>query len=181
VSRVSRTGRSSGAIFAGTVLLVGLSGCDDQVKFVPWFETMTEQPAIQTYESRPSAAPEGSVPVNAVRPYTLAEADTMLVNPLGPTPEVLEAGKKTFTNFCLPCHGTTGVGDGPVVGPNRLPPIPTINLLSERTRGRSDGYIWGMIENGRGLMPAYRRVPREDRWALVNYVRSLQAAAEAGP
>ncbi|MFQ5746926.1 MAG: c-type cytochrome [Gemmatimonadota bacterium] len=175
----ARGGRT-GALVAGAALLVGLSACDDQVKRVPWFDTMTEQPAVQTYEERPVPAPEGAVPVDAVRPYTLAEADTMLVNPVAPATE-LERGKAAFTDFCLPCHGSTGIGDGPVIGPNRLPPIPTVNLTSERARGLSDGYIWGMIENGRGLMPAYRRVPRAERWALVNYVRSLQAAAEGAP
>ena len=36
-----------------------------------------------------------------------------------------------------------------------------------------------MIGNGRGLMPAYRRIPAMDRWYLVAYVRQLQAEAMA--
>jgi hypothetical protein len=64
-----------------------------------------------------------------------------------------------------------------VVGPNRLPPLPTLNLLSERALDLSDGYIYGMIANGRGVMPSYRRVQHEDRWYLVEYVRKLQEDA----
>ena len=40
--------------------------------------------------------------------------------------------------------------------------------------GRTDGYILGMIRNGRGLMPSYNRIEELDRWDVVNYVRGLQ-------
>ncbi len=91
----------------------------------------------------------------------------------------LEQGEILFLQFCVMCHGETGAGDGPVVGPNRLPPLPTLNLLSERAQDLSDGYIYGMIANGRGVMPSYRRVQHEDRWYLVEYVRKLQEEAPA--
>jgi hypothetical protein len=39
---------------------------------------------------------------------------------------------------------------------------------------RSDGYVYNLIRNGGGRMPSYKRIPREDRWHLVNYVRYLQ-------
>jgi hypothetical protein len=68
-----------------------------------------------------------------------------------------------------------------VVGENRLPPLPTLNLLSDRAKNDlSDGYIWGMIANGRGVMPAYRRIPQESRWQIVEYVRFLQDASSGG-
>ena len=38
----------------------------------------------------------------------------------------------------------------------------------------TDGYIFGMIRNGRGLMPTYNRIEEMDRWDVVNYVRGLQ-------
>ena len=37
-----------------------------------------------------------------------------------------------------------------------------------------DGYIFGMIRNGRGLMPTYNRIEEPDRWDIINYLRSLQ-------
>jgi mono/diheme cytochrome c family protein len=175
---IKGTGRHGSVLVLVGALALGSAGCDDQVKYISWFETMTQQPAVETYEAPASLPPEGTVPVGAVRTYTLAEADTALTNPLAPTAEVLERGEVLYVRFCLPCHGDTGAGDGPVIGPNRLPPLPTLNLLSERAMNElSDGYIWGMIANGRGVMPAYRRIPHEDRWPLVTYVRSLQAAA----
>lgn len=174
----SRSG--SPAVALAAVLVLSLGGCDDQVKYVPWFETMVRQPSIETYETALALPVEGTVPVGAERHYDLLEADTALTSPLVSSPEALEHGKVLYARFCLPCHGETGAGDGPVIGPNRLPPLPTLNLLSDRARNElSDGYVWGMIANGRGVMPGYRRVPHEDRWYLVAYVRSLQAAAPA--
>jgi mono/diheme cytochrome c family protein len=48
--------------------------------------------------------------------------------------------------------------------------------------GFPDGYIYSTIRYGRGIMPRYgdKIVTPEARWAVVNYVRRLQAAAGGG-
>lgn len=164
-----------------TVAVAGaVSACDDQVKYVSWFETMTTQPSVETYEAQPMAPVAGTVPAGSQRHLDLLAADTLLSNPLEGSPEDLERGEVLYLQFCVMCHGETGAGDGPVVGPNRLPPLPTLNLLSERALDLSDGYIYGMIANGRGVMPSYRRVQHEARWYLVEYVRRLQEDAPEG-
>lgn len=177
-----KDGRRNRRGLVGALLLaaVAASACDDQVKYVSWFETMVSQPSVETYEAEPVAPVEGTVPVGSARHLELLAADTLLTNPVAGGGANLERGEMLYLQFCIPCHGETGAGDGPVVGPNRLPPLPTLNLLSERALNLSDGYIYGMIANGRGVMPSYRRVPHEDRWFLVEYVRTLQDAAPAG-
>ena len=62
------------------------------------------------------------------------------------------------------------MGDGPATQFG----MPGINLTTDVTRGRADGYIFGMIRNGRGLMPPYNRIEEMDRWDVVNYLRGLQ-------
>jgi hypothetical protein len=54
--------------------------------------------------------------------------------------------------------------------------VPAPNLLTPITKGRTDGYLYGMIRNGRGLMPNYNRIEDDDRWDVVNYVRALQGS-----
>ncbi len=162
-------------------LTVALTGCDDQVKRVPWFKTMFRTESVRTYEAEMTTAPEGTVYLGAGRHFDLLAADTLLNNPLVRTDDVLERGEVLYLQFCIMCHGEEGAGDGPVVGENRLPPLPTLNLLSERAKNDlSDGYIWGMIANGRGVMPSYRRIPHEDRWQIVEYVRELQTRSAGG-
>lgn len=180
--RTSPRGRVGG-LAAVLALLVALAGCDDQLKHVDTFAFMVDGPATETYEEQPRPFPEGAVPVDGRRSYTLTEADTALSNPLESRTENIRQGRQAYVNFCLPCHGESGRGDGPVINnpgdghPRRLPYIPTANLLSERARSYSDGYLYGMITNGRGLMPSYRRIEREKRWQLVLYVRHLQRTA----
>jgi mono/diheme cytochrome c family protein len=162
------------APIAVLALAVAGAACDDQIKYVPIFSTMTEQPSIEAYERAALTPPAGAVALGSERSYTLAEADS-LSSPLAPEAVDLALGEQSFLTFCSVCHGTDARGRGPVVGPNRIPDIPTLNLHSDQARGYSDGYIWGMITNGRGLMPSYRRIPVEERWQVVAYVRALQA------
>lgn len=190
-----RSGEARGGAAVGRrlavalVLVLATAGCDNIVKHIPIFATMVDTESIETYEQQPVPPPEGAVPVSGDDPdFALSVADTAseLQNPLSGTEAQLARGDSLFGVFCLPCHGPEGKGQGPVVNsdgqhPRRLPFIPTVNLTSETGPTRSDGYIWGMIENGRGLMPAYRRVPEEDRWYIIEYVRKLQRDAGADP
>ena len=70
-------------------------------------------------------------------------------------------------------------------GPATKYGMPGINLTTDVTKGRTEGYIFGMIRNGRGLMPPYNRIEEPDRWDVVNYLRGLQGSigktVETGP
>jgi mono/diheme cytochrome c family protein len=163
------------AIVAGSV-----SACDDQLKYIPIFSTMSWQPSVEAFEAAPRTRVAGTMAIDGERHYTLIEADSMLSNPTSGSAAELAQGAELFAVFCTPCHGPAGQGDGSVVGANRIPDIPLLNVTSDLTRSYSDGYIWGMITNGRGLMPSYRRIPADERWLIVNYVRQLQRDAAAG-
>ena len=63
-------------------VLLATAACDDQVKYVPWFETMTTQPSIETYEAEPVGPVAGTVAVGSQRHLDLLAADTLLQNPL---------------------------------------------------------------------------------------------------
>ena len=164
--------------FFAIAAALALGACDDQIKYVPVFSTMSTQPSVEAYETEGLPRVPGTMSIDAHREYTLFEADSMLANPTSGAAG--ERGAELYRQFCTPCHGSAGLGDGPIVGPNRLPPLPTLNITSDLTRGYSDGYIWGMITNGRGVMPSYRRIPADERWLVVNYVRQLQRDASAG-
>jgi len=87
-------------------------------------------------------------------------------------------GDSLFQTYCSVCHGQSGNGQAPITSR-----FPAPSLLTAQARGASDSYIYGMIRYGRGLMPRYGdKVYRpEDRWAIVNYVRTLQGSGEAAP
>ncbi len=159
-----------------------LSACDDQIKYVPFFSTMATQPSVEAFEeAAPRAVVPGTMPIDGQRTYGLLEADTALSSPLAGTAAELAHGQELYQTFCVVCHGAEGAGDGSVVGPNRIPPLPLLEIRSQRTAAFSDGYIWGMITNGRGLMPSYKRIPAAERWYIVGWVRELQRQAGNAP
>jgi len=54
-----------------------------------------------------------------------------------------------------------------------------LSLLTAQARAYKDGYIYSMLRYGRNRMPQYgdKIVRPDERWAVVDYVRSLQAKA----
>ena len=110
-------------------------------------------------------------------PYAYAgkpdEAGKFLVNPLPPSALVLERGRTGFLTFCSPCHGNFGRGDSRLRG--QFPNPPT--LLSDKVRNWPDGSIYHVITEGQNIMPSYAgQVRKDDRWAIVHFIRALQRA-----
>ena len=100
----------------------------------------------------------------------------VLSNPHFPTKENLELGQKKYLTYCSPCHGNYGDGDSRLAG--QFPNPPTLH--SERARNFPDGMIYHIITVGQNVMPSYAsQVTRDERWAIVNYIRALQRAKNA--
>lgn len=118
---------------------------------------------------------EGSVARGFI-PYPFKGEDNpreVLLNPFIPTKENIELGKKKYLTYCSPCHGDFGDGDSRLKG--QFPNPPTLH--SSRGREFSDGMIYHIITNGQNIMPSYAsQIARDERWAIVNYIRVLQRA-----
>jgi mono/diheme cytochrome c family protein len=173
-------------------VVLAASGCE-------WFTDFKRQPSIWTWEVvspkdslKPSrGAPQFSVPVSgtAVAGFQVSytalpgtiDSMSAIANPTPVSDASLLNGRKYFQINCAVCHGEKGMGDGPATKFG----MPGINLTMDVTKGRSDGYIFGMIRNGRGMMPPYNRIEESDRWDVVNYLRGLQGSigktVETGP
>jgi copper transport protein len=107
-----------------------------------------------------------------VRPASTASGE--LANPIPPNPESVAAGKVVFTTNCVPCHGVSGKGDGPIgITLNPRPADLTIHAVPGV---HSDGQLFEWITNGfpGSVMPAFKKVlSDDDRWNLVNYMRTF--------
>jgi mono/diheme cytochrome c family protein len=151
-----------------------------------WFTDFKRQPSISTWEPLvDSATPSRGQPQMSVSTGGTAMAgfqvsygafpatiDSMagIPNPTPVSDSSLANGRKYFQINCAVCHGERAMGDGPATKFG----MPGINLTMDITKARTDGYIFGMIRNGRGLMPPYNRIEEMDRWDVVNYLRALQ-------
>lgn len=140
------------------------------------YESFTASPVTRDGKTMIAPAPgtiaRGAKPFRYdVGPGEAARAGRELANPLERTERTLARGEKVFRVFCTPCHGTRGLGDGPVVPPFSKPP----SLLGEKARSLPDGQIFHIIARGQNLMPAHAiQVTPEDRWKVIHFIRSLQ-------
>ncbi len=103
-----------------------------------------------------------------------ASASTGLVNPITPNADSVARGKALFEANCVPCHGESGKGDGPVG--LTLHPRPADLTLHAVPGVHTDGQLYEWVTNGfpGSVMPAFSsRLTNDERWDLINYIRTL--------
>ncbi len=86
----------------------------------------------------------------------------------------LRHGEERFNISCMPCHGESGNGKGVAAVRGN---IPATDLTGFPKSTYPDGKIFETITIGKGRMGSYGyNIPVNDRWAIIAYVRALQAA-----
>lgn len=87
------------------------------------------------------------------------------------------AGQALFEANCATCHGPAGAGDGPTAA--ALDPQPANLGDAAMMNSLSDAYLFWRISEGGAMdpfnsaMPAWKFLPEEQRWQLVNYIRTF--------
>jgi mono/diheme cytochrome c family protein len=153
-------------------------------EFIP---EMVRTPRFNAYSANPNFAdgktlqtpvagtiPRGFLPLHfAATPEDAVRAgDTLQSAVRLDDAQVVSRGAVVFSNFCTPCHGGTGKGDGLVV--QRGYPAPP-SLYADNARKIKDGQIFHILTYGQKNMPAYAsQLSPEDRWNVIAFVRSLQ-------
>jgi hypothetical protein len=93
--------------------------------------------------------------------------------------ELIRRGKERFGIYCAVCHGTSGDGQG-ITANYGVPGIANLQLPTFRHETYPDGRLYEVITKGKGQMSGYGyNIPVRDRWAIVAYVRTLQAAKDS--
>lgn len=174
------------------------------VALLGWRGLASEKPPVQFWDDMADQAkwkPQGTtsfhadgrvgrVPVEGTVPWgqdpaapdpthaqVRAELYALERGPLPVDRTLLARGKEVYATFCLLCHGAAGDGQGVTTryGMNN-PPAYTL----ERLRTATDGYLFKIITEGKGQMaPLAGRIPVEDRWAAVAWLRVLMRAGHA--
>lgn len=90
-------------------------------------------------------------------------------NPFEGDPRAVAVGEKLFEQHCVECHGrkAEGTRKGPV-------------LLRDEVQQAPPGALFWILTNGvvRQGMPVWSKLPEQQRWQLVTFLRSLHAPAE---
>lgn len=86
-------------------------------------------------------------------------------NPYGNQPGAVASGAKLFQQNCSSCHGSNASGT------EKRP-----NLHTDRIRSATPGELEWLLKNGsmKNGMPSWSRLPEQQRWQIVSYLKSLQ-------
>ncbi len=111
---------------------------------------------------------------NGFLPYRLKVADlegaAEIENPLELTDQVLDDGERLYMQYCLPCHGESGEGDGAV----GLVIGGVANLKGGAYINLPEGHIFHVITHGKGRMGSHgSQISIERRWKIVHYVKQV--------
>ncbi len=91
---------------------------------------------------------------------------------------LIKRGQERFGIYCAVCHGKSGNGQG-MTSQYGVPGIANFHLDNFKSASYPDGRLFETITNGKGMMSGYGyNIPVRDRWAIIAYVRTLQAAKE---
>ena len=174
-------------------VLAGIFGrhMRDSRSFDPYENTIAPPPnsvpfAAGNFPPGPGRLNTGQ-PERGVFPPPFGQADLFgpivqnLPNPVPADAASLERGEELFDRMCSVCHGVAGVGAQANII-DKYPLLVAYNLSGPVVSGYSDGYIYGIMRVGRGLMPPYgHQVSHFYRWNIVNHIRVLQRQAGNTP
>jgi mono/diheme cytochrome c family protein len=110
----------------------------------------------------------------------ISPEDAAKKNPVRFTQASVDRGKKVFTTQCALCHGEKGDGKGDLATEMKLnlPDFTKPDALA----GRTDGELFSIITTGKDPMPSQKgRMPDQQLWNLVNYLRALGGKVPAKP
>jgi mono/diheme cytochrome c family protein len=160
---------------------VGLVGCQQDMADQPRYKPLAPSAFFEDGRSARPLVP-GTVAQGQLHDdehlYT-GRVGGQLVDsfPFPITREVITRGRERFNIYCAPCHGRVGDGRGTVVR-RGFPQPPSYHI--DRLRTAPAGYFFETITKGFGRMYDYAdRIPAQDRWAIVAYIRALQLSQNA--
>ncbi len=111
-------------------------------------------------------------------PIVVPEAEKAKKNPVPNVPEALASGKSLFGSQCAMCHGPKGDGRGEFALQQklRMPDFTDPKTQAKRT----DGELFYILSHGHADMPAEKRLPDQNKWEMILYIRSLATGVAQG-
>jgi hypothetical protein len=143
-----------------------------------YYGRMRDDEALNPYQISLPVMPGGTVPLGGGIESLRKSDPDKLINPLPMTGSVIDRGRKSYGYYCVQCHGPRL--DGRATVGQSFFPLPA-DLLAPRVQDQKDGELFLKISLGyKRQPPLYATIAREDLWAVINYLRSLDRIKETG-
>ena len=156
-------------LLVGFVIVGLVTSCD--------YARMKEQESLNTYETAMPEMVPGAMPMDGGLAALRAAKPDELSNPLPISKEMEARGKERYGFYCAMCHGPNADGRG-TVGQS-FHPLPA-DLRSLQVQAQSDGALFLTITFGsKRTPPLAQTVAEADRWAIIQFIRSLTKKPEA--
>ena len=112
-----------------------------------------------------------SPPPEKAKPMVVPEAEKSKKNPVPMTPASIESGRNLYSSQCAMCHGAKGDGKGELV--ERLKMVVPDLTDPQVQKKRTDGEWFYILAKGHADMPPEDRLELNEKWDMINYMRSL--------
>ena len=95
-----------------------------------------------------------------------------VTNPWVESADMITHGQKVYQQVCALCHGNGGRGDG--MAGKSLPEKPRSFIEGNwKSQGTAEA-LYTVVKEGQGkFMASFAHLPKNDRWAVVHYIRSI--------
>jgi len=106
-------------------------------------------------------------------PWQVPAKYKAMKNPTKADAASTNVGKMLYTKHCKSCHGGMGLGDGPKASAMKTK---IGSFKDAKFQSQTDGEIYFQTFVGRDEMTPFDKkiAEEEDRWAVVNFVRTLK-------
>ncbi len=113
--------------------------------------------------------------------HRLTVGEKKVANPLSSDAETIERGRRSFSSYCIACHGLDGQSTGVPFAEAMSPPV--ADLKSAEVQSYTDGQLHAVIRDGvrpSGMPAAKGILNDEELWAIVVYLRHLPVKGSLG-
>jgi|SRR5580658_9581634 mono/diheme cytochrome c family protein len=122
----------------------------------------------------------GGIIVYSLSDWSAPAKAKAMPNPIPATPQAIGAGMSIYMDRCQNCHGEDGNGKGERA--DKLSVQPADFTDAHAMSAQTDGELFWKISEGHRPMPAFeKKLSEEERWQLVDYIRTFSQSANAAP
>jgi mono/diheme cytochrome c family protein len=122
----------------------------------------------------------GGIIVYSLSDWSAPAKAKAMPNPISATPQAIGAGMSIYMDRCQNCHGEDGNGKGERAEKLSVAPADFTDAHAMSTQ--TDGELFWKISEGHRPMPAFeKKLSEEERWQLVDYIRTFSQSANPPP
>ena len=122
----------------------------------------------------------GGILVFSLSDWSAPAKAKAMPNPVPATPQAIGAGMSIYMDRCQNCHGEDGDGKGERA--DKLSLAPADFTDAHAMSAQTDGELFWKISEGHKPMPAFgKKLTEQERWQLVDYIRTFSQSASAAP